>query len=114
MSSYVFVYRAPKGYDGGDSDTFAAWQAWFEGLGASIVDAGNPVFARETVGQSSSETLLGGYSLITADDLEAAVALARGCPTVAAGGGVEVGELTQLNVGSLKTTADDHAASRSA
>jgi len=113
MSSYVFVYRAPKDYDGGSIDAFAAWQAWFEELGASLVDAGNPVFSRETVGESSSDTVLGGYSLITAADLEEAVALAQGCPYVGAGGGVEVGELTQLSLGTLTTTADDHAAARS-
>lgn len=113
MSSYVFVYRAAKDYDGGSIDAFAAWQAWFEELGASLVDAGNPVFSRETVGESSSDTVLGGYSLITADDLEEAVSLAQGCPYVGAGGGVEVGELTQLSLGTLTTTADDHAAARS-
>jgi hypothetical protein len=113
MSNYVFVYRAPKDYEGGTSDAFAAWQAWFEQLGASLVDAGNPVFTRQTAGSSTSDTVLGGYSLIAADDLAQAVALAQGCPYVGAGGGVEVGELTQLNLGSLSTTAADHEHARS-
>jgi hypothetical protein len=114
MSSYVFVYRAPTDYEGGSMDAFAAWQAWFEELGSSLVDAGNPVFSRETVGRTPSDTVLGGYSLITAKDLEEAVALAQGCPYIGAGGGVEVGELTELSLGSLKTTVDDHAAARGA
>ena len=109
MSNYVFVYRAPTDYEGGSVDAFAAWQTWFEELGPSLVDAGNPVFSREIVGSSSADTVLGGYSLIAAENLEEAVALAQGCPYVGAGGGVEVGELTQLNLGSLTTTADDHA-----
>ena len=33
-----------------------------------------------------------GNSLIKADDLESAVKLARGCPVLASGGSVEVGE----------------------
>ena len=36
---------------------------------------------------------LGGYSLITAGDIDEAVALAKGCPFVGQGGGVEVGRL---------------------
>ncbi len=75
MSNYVFVYRAPTDYDRENGDNFAAWQAWFEELGAGLVDEGKPVFTR-TVGNSASDTVLGGYSLISADDLEQAVALA--------------------------------------
>lgn len=36
---------------------------------------------------------------MTADDLDAALALAKGCPHLDAGGGVEVGKLTVLNSG---------------
>ena len=36
----------------------------------------------------------GGYSRIRAGSLDAAVALARGCPMLGAGGGVEICELT--------------------
>ena len=43
-----------------------------------------------------SFTELGGYSIVSADDLSAAVAIARSCPALSAGGGVEVGELTRL------------------
>jgi hypothetical protein len=43
--------------------------------------------------------VLGGYTLITADSLDAAVALAEGHPLITRGGGVEVGELTLLNKG---------------
>jgi hypothetical protein len=52
------------------------------------------VFSRQPVGNCGTETGLGGYTLIAADDLEGAVALARSCPLLAEGGGVEVGELT--------------------
>jgi hypothetical protein len=37
--------------------------------------------------------------LITADDLDAAVALAEQCPILKQGGGVDLGELTMLNDG---------------
>lgn len=35
--------------------------------------------------------------------------MAQACPLVAAGGGVEVGELTLLSAASLQTTPADHA-----
>jgi hypothetical protein len=95
MSTYLFAFRAPKGYQPGP-DTMSPWQAWFEGLGPNIADTGNPIFARSSVGNTGGETELGGYTLITADSLDAAVALAGGCPLVGNGGGVEVGEITPL------------------
>ena len=95
MPKYVFAYRIQEG-DSGSPDAMAQWMAWFEELGSAVVDAGNPVFSRSTLGNTGSGSALGGYSLITADDLEAAVTLAKGCPALAAGGGVEVGELAEM------------------
>ena len=44
MPKYVFAYRIQEG-DAGSPDAMAKWMAWFEELGAAVVDAGNPVFA---------------------------------------------------------------------
>jgi len=73
----------------------------FENLGANLVDRGNPVFERRTLGNRGTDTVLGGYTLVTADNLvlEAVVALVEGCPILESGGGVEVGELTLVNGG---------------
>lgn len=95
MSTFVFAYRAPEGATG-SPDGIAEWRAWFEELGAAVADRGNPVFERSALGNCGTGTVLGGYSLITADDLEAAVTLAKGSPALAHGGGVEVGALTIL------------------
>jgi hypothetical protein len=111
MPTFVFAYRAPRNYNPGSADVAAEWQAWFESLGGQLADAGNPVFVRRTLGNCGSDTDLGGYSLVTADSLEAAVAAASGCPLLNSGGGVEVGELTLLNPVGLATTAEDHARS---
>ncbi len=109
MSTFLFAYRAPKNYTPGDPEAMAAWQAFFEDMGSGVVDVGNPIFARTALGNSADDTVLGGYSLVSADDLESAVAMARGCPTLKNGGGVEVGELTLLSPDSVATTAEDHA-----
>jgi hypothetical protein len=95
MPKFVFAYRIQEG-NPGSPDAMAQWMAWFEELGAAVVDPGNPVSARSSLGNCGSGSALGGYSLITADDLEAAVTLAKGCPALADGGGVEVGELMSM------------------
>jgi hypothetical protein len=96
MPEFVLTYRTLPDYVG-SPDALAAWDEWFDSLGGNLIDRGNPVFVRKTLGNYDAETTLGGYSLIKADDLKAAVVLAKGCPALNEGGGVEVGELTILN-----------------
>lgn len=96
MPKYVFAYRAPLDYVPGRPEAIVAWTEFRTSLGARVVDFGNPVFEASNVGNCDERTRLGGYSFITADDLESAVALAKGSPTLNAGGGVEVGEITEL------------------
>ena len=92
MSTYLFTFRAPADY-APSASTFDAWATWQRQLGARLKDRGNPGFAAATVGASVAGTTLGGYSLIRAGDLDAAVALARGCPLLPHGGAVEICEL---------------------
>jgi hypothetical protein len=44
----------------------------------------------------SGDTELGGYSIIETDDIEAAKAIAMGCPHLTRGGGVEIGQLAEV------------------
>jgi hypothetical protein len=109
MATYLLVYRSAKNAPD-DPNHMAAWQAFFESLGASVLDTGNPIFDRSALGDCETDTtVLGGYSIISADDLESAVALAKGCPELTSAGGVEVGEITRLSAESVATTVDDHA-----
>jgi hypothetical protein len=92
MSTYLFTFRAPLRY-APSADTFDAWSTWQLELGARLKDRGNPAFAAAALGANAADTTLGGYSLIRAGSLDAAVALARGCPLLNHGGAVEIGEL---------------------
>jgi hypothetical protein len=96
MTTYLLAFRAPADYQP-SPEMAAAWSAWQHSLGDRLKDRGNPVFRAETVGSSAAGTVLGGYSLVNAADLDAAVALAGGCPGLDAGMGVEVGEVTNLD-----------------
>ena len=105
MPHYVFTYHQAKGYvPGSDADAMAAWQSYFEGIAAHIVDPGKPVFERRTIGEIGEATQLGGFTVINAADMDEAMALAQGCPSLQRAGGVQVGELTDL--------PDDHIASQ--
>jgi hypothetical protein len=97
MATFVLAYRSPEGYTPGSPQTVAAWTAWFESMGTNLVDKGKPAVAAAALGSCDAETTrLGGFSLISARDLEEAVALAKGCPHLGTGGGVEIGELGEV------------------
>jgi hypothetical protein len=93
MPTFVFTYRMPT-----HDNTVAAWTAWFDSMGESLSDRGNPVFESSTLGRCGEGTRLGGYSFVTAEDLESAVAVAKESPALEAGGGVEVGVVTVLDL----------------
>jgi YCII-related domain len=96
MPTYVLAYRNPAGYVP-SPENGAAWRDWFQRMGDQLVDPGQPVTSGTTIGNCSpGSTQLGGFSLIRAADLDAAVAMAKGCPVLARGGGVEIGELGEV------------------
>jgi hypothetical protein len=97
VPNYIFTYHQPGGYvPGSDAEAMAAWQRFFEGIADTVVDPGQPVLNRRAIGEIGETTQFGGYTVVTADDLDQAVALAQGCPSLAEGGGVQVGELAEL------------------
>jgi hypothetical protein len=95
MSKFVLTFRSPKNRTL-DSAGEAAWGDWFQTIGASIADAGNRVGEASPIGNCGTDTALGGYMLVNADDLEAAVKLAKGCPGLRQGGGVEIGSIVDM------------------
>ena len=97
MPKYIFTYHLPEGYTPGtDSNATAAWQSFFDGIASHVADIGQPVFDRRALGKVGAGTQLGGYSVMEADDLDAAVRLAKGCPSLEWAGGVQVGALAEL------------------
>ena len=99
MPQYIFTYRSAKSYNAlDDPDGLAAWTSFINDvIASSIVDPGWPVFKPATVlGEAGESTQHGGYAVITAGDLETALSMAKHCPTIARGGGVEVAELAPL------------------
>jgi uncharacterized protein YciI len=99
MPKYLFTYHGGGMPDSEEeqAEHMAAWGEWMGAHGDAFLDVGNPVGAIKTVGATSvtdgAGDPTGGYSLVDAPDMDAAVAIAKGCPVVVLSGGtVEVGE----------------------
>ena len=105
MAKYVFGYHGGKGMPETAEEQeqlMAAWGAWFETLGPAVLDGGNPFGPAKTVASDGSVTdggganPLGGYSIVDAPSLDAAVDMAKGCPVLENGGNVEVCEAIDM------------------
>jgi hypothetical protein len=99
MPKFILSYRSAKEYDAlTDPDALPSWARFLnEVISPNVVDPGWPVFEPSTVvGEAGPSTQLGGYSIVNAEDLETAVAIARRCPTIERSGGVEVALLGDL------------------
>src|SRR5215471_18101628 len=97
MAKFVLAYKG-----GGMAQTeeereaaMQAWGAWFGELGKAVVDVGNPFSTSKAVGGNGTSGLT-GYSILSADSLDAATKLASGCPILSNGGSVEVYETLEI------------------
>ncbi len=103
MAKFVLIYSGGGPMPQSEVEreaVMAAWTGWFGGLGSAVVDAGNPFGGSSTVtsGGAADGTSSGvnGYSILDAEDLSAAVEMAKGCPMLFAGGTVEVHEALEI------------------
>jgi hypothetical protein len=101
MANYLLVYHGGGSMENASPEeqqkTMSAWMQWFEGLGSSVVDGGNPISRGWTVSKDGTEDNAGanpatGYSVISADSMQQALVLAKGCPHLTAGGSIEICE----------------------
>jgi YCII-related domain len=95
MPTFVFAYRAAGSFDS-TPESAAAWKTWFARMGDGLVELGKPARGAATLGNCGPGTELGGYSIISAPDLDAALAVAKGCPQLDRNGGVEVAQLVDV------------------
>ena len=91
MSSYVLSIRGEKDRSL-SSEEEAVWHQWFQSIGESITEFHRVGEAR-TVGAEIGRTVPSSFVVVTAESLEAAERLASGCPGLAQGGVVEIGQV---------------------
>src|SRR5688572_27761354 len=88
MKKFLVLYKAPvSGQAQIDAATpeqreagMAAWMAWAQKVGDSMVDMGSPLGPSVTVGGRRPKAHYGGYSVLRADDLKSAKKLVAGHP----------------------------------
>lgn len=104
MSKYLFVYHgggAPRDKQE-QAKVMDAWGRWFGSMGSDVIDGGNPVGKSTTVRSNGSVAEDGGanpasgYSLIEAATLQDAIAKAKSCPILAAGGSIELAQAMDM------------------
>lgn len=89
MPNYVLSFR-PRAGGGPDPEQEAAWGAWLGSISGSIVDGGHRVAGSRVIGASTGDTVLGGYIVVSAADIDEAESIASGCPGLSYGGAVDV------------------------
>ncbi len=98
-TKYLLVYHGgsmPQD-EAAVAQVMAAWEAWFTSIGGAVADPGEPTSVARTIRSDGSVSgvapaSVSGYTVLTADSLDAAVALAKGCPVLAGGASIEVCE----------------------
>ena len=98
MANFLLTFHGgsmPETEEARDQVT-VAWTDWFTSLGDAVVDAGNPISQSRAISPDGSvmdaTSAPTGYSVLKAADIDAAVALSKGCPVLAGGAVVVVSE----------------------
>jgi hypothetical protein len=99
MERFLIVFRGgPDAAPDASGRDLQRWAAWFDSLGAALVERGGLAQAAVEVpsrllGPKESTSSLAGYSVILASDFNDAVRLAEACPIFDEEGSVEIARL---------------------
>jgi hypothetical protein len=101
VTDFLLVYRGgsmPETQEE-QAKVMDAWTQWFGQLGGALKDGGNPFTPQSktisgdgSVSDTAGATAATGYSILSADSLDEAVGLAKGCPVLQGGASIEVYE----------------------
>jgi len=112
MAKFMLIYRDPATPQTPPAPEemqafLAMWGEWFQKCGAAILDGGDALKPTGKVLKAGgvvsdgpyaeSKEVIGGYSVVQADNYEGAVAIARECPIARVGGAIEIRELAGYN-----------------
>ena len=106
MPNFMFAFHGgtePQSPEEGQK-IMSDWMAWMGKIEKSIVDGGNPVGMSKTVSadgvaDNGGSNPLSGYTVVSADTIEAACEMAKGCPILnMKDGSVEVAEIHEIEM----------------
>lgn len=104
MPQYCIVYiggNPPASSEEGKLH-MSKYMSWLSSLGESAVSPANPLKNTSTIYPDGSiskggQTTMSGFTIIEARSIEAAIAIARGCPFLDVGGSLEVSEMIKMS-----------------
>jgi hypothetical protein len=103
MSNFLLLYHGGSRPEdpAEQAQVMKAWTDWFGELGSALVDGGNPASQTRRIAADGAVTQVNGdaptgYSIIKADDMDGAVALAQGCPVLQGGASLQVVETLDM------------------
>lgn len=112
MPNFVFAYHGGKKPDTPEAGEkmMAEWMSWMEASREKFVDPGHPVGMSKTVSAKGVEdnggsNPLSGYTVIKADNIDEACALAASCPHLKYEGSIEVAEAMEMDMEGKKGEA---------
>ncbi len=103
MPNYILAYhggKMPENPEEGKKH-MAKWEAWAESLGNSLVNRGTPLGNSKTISSSGvtdgggADPLI-GYSILKAENIDAAVKMVEDSPHVNYGGTMVVAEMMEM------------------
>jgi hypothetical protein len=100
MPTFLITYHGgdgPPASPEAREQMMAAFQAWAASTGKSMIDPGAPlglskVVTSGSVTDGAADGRLGGYTVLSADDMDSAVGLVQGHPFLSRGGTLQVSE----------------------
>lgn len=102
MASFIFAYHGGKPPVSPEEGAkfMARWRTWVSDLGEAMINPGSLVGKSKTVSASGvsddgGSNPLSGFSIVTADSMDAALEMARRCPHVEHGT-IEVAEVRKM------------------
>jgi hypothetical protein len=97
MPEFIFTHRFPDNFKG-SPETAAAARAWFQQLGDRVVGRSDPAFETRKLGNCEVDSRPSAYTIVSADNADAAVAMAGLWPLLERGGAVEVRQITTREI----------------
>jgi hypothetical protein len=102
MSKFVLLYTGGSGMPESEAEqakVMKDWADWYAGLGSAVADPGNPIgpvskkiASNGDVSNGSSEPMVTGYTVLSADSLDEAAKMAKKCPVLKGGSEISVFE----------------------
>ena len=96
MSDFVLLYQGGSMPEGEEAvkQVMDAWGAWYTGLGSAVKDPGNPMGSVKSISADGAVSdgggELTGYTILTADSADHALAMAKDCPVLQGGSSITI------------------------